>query len=226
MKITQKSCLVLGVLAAMVSYSTSCSSKKVSPPRIASSSPDGGTGTPGTGDGTPGGNPDETDPLKNPKNKVEALSSSFGLLNFRQMTSTYASLTGVNLSTPAVAAEYTKQLGSLPREYGPAQISAAKVSAATKLAAQYCDVLATSPALATKFPGLSLAAAPADSTAFAKTLIDGFYGPESALQGVRATDVATVAATVEALKGLNGTGPAIFMASCAAILASAEFYLY
>jgi hypothetical protein len=163
----------------------------------------------------------------NPNNKVEALSSSFGLLNFRQMTATYSALTGVTLANTAVAAEYTRQLGSLPREYPPAQISAAKVSAATKLAAQYCDVLATTPAtLTAKFPGLSLAAAPADSTAFAKTLIDGFYGPESALQGVRATDIATVAATVDALKGLNGTGPAIFMATCAAVLASAEFYLY
>jgi len=35
-----------------------------------------------------------------------------------------------------------------------------------------------------------------------------------------------VAATVDALKALNGTGPAIFMASCAATLASAEFFLY
>ncbi len=221
MKISSKSLLALGLATALFGLGSACSSKKVSAPRVATGGPSGGTG-----EANPQ-NPDENDPLMNPKNKVEALSSSFGLLNFRQMTATYSALTGVTLANTAVAAEYTKQLGSLPREYAPAQISAAKVSAATKLAAQYCDVLATTPAsLTAKFPGLSLAAAPADSTAFAKTLIDGFYGPESALQGARATDVATVAATVDALKGLNGTGPAIFMATCAAVLASAEFYLY
>jgi len=220
MKISYKSLLVFGLATALFGLGTACSSKKVSAPRVATGGP-GGAGE----DANPK-DQDEGDPLKNP-NKVEALSSSFGLLNFRQMTATYSALTGVTLANTAVAAEYTKQLGSLPREYAPAQISAAKVSAATKLAAQYCDVLATTPAsLTAKFPGLSLAAAPADSTAFAKTLIDGFYGPESALQGARATDIATVAATVDALKGLNGTGPAIFMATCAAVLASAEFYLY
>ncbi len=217
MNISQKCALALGLTAALASFS--CSSKKVSAPHVSTSAPHGADGT-GSGD-------DPSDPAVNPNNKVEALSSSFGLLNFRQMTATYSQLTGVTLANPAVATEYTKQLGSLPREYAPAQISAAKVSAATKLAAQYCDVLSTTPAsLTAKFPGLSLAAAPADSTAFAKTIVDGFYGPESALQGVRATDIATVAASVDALKGLGGTGPAIFMATCAAVLASAEFYLY
>ncbi|MCX6130540.1 MAG: hypothetical protein NTX25_15945, partial [Proteobacteria bacterium] len=123
--------------------------------------------------------------------------------------------------------EYGKALSGLPADFAPAAITAGKVAALTKLSAVYCDVLANTPALLTaKFPGLSLAAAPADSAAFAKTIVDGFYGPESSLQGTRATDIQTVAATVDALKGFNGTGPAIFMATCAAVAASAEFFLY
>jgi len=218
---SHRSLVALGLALSLGFVAASCSSKKVSAPvRSASNEPNSGNGEPGNDDGTK--------PVNKPeRNKVEALSSSIGLMNFRQLTATYSQLTGVTLANAAVKGEYDKQLASLPREYGPAQISAAKVAAATKLAAQYCDVLSTTPALlTTKFPGLSLAAAPADSAAYAKTLLEGFYGPEHSLQGNRATDITSVAAAVDGFKALNGTGPAVFMASCAAILAGAEFYLY
>lgn len=221
---SSKSLAIFGLVLTSTLY-VGCSSKKVSKPSINTATTGQGTGD---GTGTPvGAGEDDSDPVVNPLDKVEALSSSFGLLNFRRLTGTFQALTGVTLANQTVMTAYNAQLSSLPRDPAPAQISAAKVSAATKLAAQYCDVMATTPTLlSAKFPGLSLTAAPADSMAFAKTLIDGFYGPEHALQGVRATDIASVAATVDALKALNGTGPAIFMASCAATLASAEFFLY
>jgi hypothetical protein len=186
-------------------------------------------------DGTNGGemNPDGTTSTK-PKSKVEELASAYGILNFRQVTATLNALTGVQLNAPAAAggvapqAEYTRALSSLPTDHSAAAISAGKVASLTKLSSTYCDVLANNAQLlGAKFPGLTLAAVPADSAAFAKTLVDGFYGPETALQGPRAADIATVAATVDALKGIAGaTGPGIFMATCAGIVSSGEFFVY
>lgn len=225
MRVPYMKVITIGLLAGMT-FAAACSSKKVSQsnPGVAAGTNESGTGT---GDGT-AESPAGGDTAVNPKDKVAALSASVGLLNFRQVSATFQSQTGVTLSNAAVLAEYNRQQTSLPNDAAPAAISASKVSAATKLAAQYCDVLATTPALLTaRFPGLTVNAVPANSAAFAKTLVDGFYGAEHTLQGARETDIASVSATVDALKALNGaTGPAIFMATCAAVLASAEFYLY
>ncbi|MBC7660498.1 MAG: hypothetical protein H7249_12440 [Chitinophagaceae bacterium] len=166
--------------------------------------------------------------------KVEELSTNFGLLNFRQITVTFTGLTGVAMSAPAAPggstpiAEYNKALNALPADSAPAAITAGKVAAAGKLAAAYCDVLGNDAILlGTRFPGLSLKALPADSSAFAKVLVDGFYGPETSLQGDRAADVKIVASAVTALKALPGaTGNGVFMATCAGIISSAEFFLY
>lgn len=223
MRFPYKSLSVLALSMSSVWFGA-CSSKKISKAAV----DNGGTSpAPGQVDGGVAGTEEDEDTIMNPNDKVQALQGAFGLLNFRQVQSTFANMTGATLANAAVLAEYNKQLNALPNDYAPAAISASKVSAATNLAAQYCDIMSTTPALLTaRFPGLNLSAAPADSMAFAKTLLEGFYGPEHALQGPRATDQATIAQTVDALKGLGGTGPAIFMATCAGILASAEFYLY
>ncbi|WP_141734748.1 hypothetical protein [Oligoflexus tunisiensis] len=228
MVISRKSLTIFGLALSAALFANACSSKKAS--KGAVSTGETAVQNPGTDDGT-GADEDETS--KKPIDKVEALSSAFGILNFRQVTATLQNLTGVALNAPAAAGgvapaeEYTKALSALPTDHAPAAITAGKVASVTKLASSYCDVLANNAQLlAAKFPGLTLAAAPADSNTFAKTLVDGFYGPETALQGPRATDIATVAASVEALKALGGTGPAIFMATCAGIVASGEFFLY
>lgn len=219
----------LSVIALSLSsvWFGACSSKKISKGVAGNAETVNSNGNGNVDGGASADGEEGEDPIMNPNDKVQALQGAFGLLNFRQLQSTFATLTGATLANAAVLAEYNKQLSALPNDYAPAAISASKVSAATNLAAQYCDIMSTTPALlSARFPGLSLAAAPTDSAAFAKTLLDGFYGPENALQGPRATDVTSIAQTVDALKGLNGTGPAIFMATCAAVLAGAEFYLY
>ena len=228
MLISRKSLTICG-LALSAAFFFACSSKKHK----------GGFSSGVTSEnGEIGHNGDESDggdeSSMKPKDKVSALASSIGLLNFRQVAATLAAKTGVAMNAPAAAggvapaAEYTKALSALPTDAAAAAITAGKVASVTKLASAYCDVLANNATLlAAKFPGLSLAAVPADSAAFAKTLVDGFYGPETSVQGPRATDVATVAATVDGLKGLSGaTGPGIFMATCAGVLASGEFFLY
>lgn len=222
MRFPYKSASVL-VLSLSSIWFGACSSKKISKGAAGTAQTDLPAGETEVGASDSG----EEDPI-NPKDKVQALQGSFGLLNFRQVHSTLATMTGVTMANPLVLAEYTKQLSALPNDYAPAAISAAKVSAVTNLAGQYCDILSTTPALMTaRFPGLDIAALPADSAAFSKALLDGFYGSEAALQGPRATDIASVAATVDALKGMaSATGPAVFMASCAAVLASAEFFVY
>jgi hypothetical protein len=227
MVISRKSLTIFGLALSAALFANACSSKKASKGAI--SAGETAVQNPGNSDGTA----DDGGESKKPVDKLEALSSAFGLLNFRQVTATLQNLTGVALNAPAANGgvapldEYNKALSALPTDHAPAAITAGKVASVTKLASSYCDVLANNnQLLAAKFPGLSLAAVPADSNTFAKTLVDGFYGPETALQGPRATDIATVAASVEALKALGGSGPAIFMAACAGIVSSGEFFLY
>lgn len=231
MVISRKSLTIFGLALSAALFANGCSTKKPNKGPVNSAE----TGEAVSEDGTDGGTtgPDGTTSSK-PKTKVEELASAYGILNFRQVAATLNALTGVQLNAPAAAggiapqAEYTRALSSLPTDHSAAAISAGKVASLTKLASTYCDVLANNAQLlAAKFPGLSLAAVPADSAAFAKTMVDGFYGPETALQGPRAADIATVAATVDALKGIAGaTGPGIFMATCAGIAASGEFFVY
>jgi len=231
MVISRKSLTIFGLALSAALFANGCSSKKPNKGPVVSSGTEDATGE----DTTTGGDtsPDGTTSNK-PKTKVEELASAFGILNFRQVAGTLNALTGVQLNAPAAAggiapqAEYTRALSSLPTDHSAAAISAGKVASLTKLASTYCDVLANNAQLlGAKFPGLTLAAVPADSAAFAKTLVDGFYGPETALQGPRAADIATVAATVDALKGITGaTGPGIFMSTCAGIIASGEFFVY
>jgi hypothetical protein len=230
MVISRKSLTIFGLALSAALFANGCSSKKASK-GVVTSAPVGQDATGETGMDTEAG---EDDVSQKPNSKVEQLSSAFGILNFRQVSATLAALTGVELNAAAPQggvtplAEYNRALSALPTDHAAAAISAGKVASLTKLSSVYCDVLANNAQLlAAKFPGLTLAAVPADSAAFAKTLVDGFYGPETALQGPRATDIATVAATVDALKGINGaTGAGIFMATCAGIVSSGEFFLY
>ncbi len=226
MRLTYKNFLLFGLISSSLIFGA-CSSKKVSKSTPGEAPGAAAGDQTGTETGSNNTLEDETDPV-NSNDKVAVLSASVGLLNFRQVAATYQSLTGVTLSNAAVLAEYNKQITSLPNDAAPAAISASKVSAATKLAAQYCDILATTPALlAARMPNFTVTAVPTDSTAYAKTLLNGFYGAEHLLQGPRATDISSVAATVDALKGMTGaTGPGVFMATCAGLLASAEFFLY
>lgn len=229
MVISRKSLTIFGLALSAALFANGCSTKKPNKGPVVST----GTEDASTEDGVAPGEM-TPDTSTKPKTKVEELASAYGILNFRQVSATLNALTGVQLNAPAAAggiapaAEYTRALSSLPTDHSAAAISAGKVASLTKLASTYCDVLANNAQLlAAKFPGLSLAAVPADSAAFAKTMVDGFYGPETALQGPRAADIATVAATVDALKGIAGaTGPGIFMATCAGIAASGEFFVY
>jgi len=224
---------IFGVALTVAAFSAACDSKKPTRGAEGSSTAEPGTGNDNRSPDDPN-DPSSGDASKKPNSKVEQLAGAYGILNFRQVTSTLSTLTGVQLNAAApnggIApnAEYLRALSSLPTDHTAAAITAGKVASVTKLASTYCDVLANNGALLTaKFPGLNLGAVPADSGAFAKTLVDGFYGPETALQGPRATDIETVKGAVDALKALPGaTGTGVFTATCAAIASSAEFFLY
>lgn len=162
----------------------------------------------------------------------EDFASSFGVMNFRQLAATYESLTGVALSNGGVLQEYEAQITSLPKSYDPAAMSAAKVSAATKLAASYCDVMSQNEDLLVERLGASGAELAAlSSSEFGSTLLEGFYGPATALQGDRIADVDVLSSLITVLRGVqvnNQAAPssAVFMGACAAVLSSAEFYIY
>lgn len=165
----------------------------------------------------------------------EDLNSTFGVMNFRQLAATYQTVTGITLDNAEVLAEYEKQLATLPKSFDPAAISAAKVSAATKLASSYCDAMSLNDALLTEKLGSNMATLGAmDSSALASQMLDAFYGPETSLQGDRAEDVKVVSELItelnlvqpETLAGAPAPASSVFMGACAAILSSAEFYIY
>ena len=189
MVISRKSLTIFGLALSAALFANGCSTKKPNKGPVNSAVTDEATSE----DGTTAGGENSPETSTKPKSKVEELASAYGILNFRQVSATLNALTGVQLNAPAAAggiapqAEYTRALSSLPTDHSAAAISAGKVASLTKLASTYCDVLANNAQLlAAKFPGLTLAAVPADSAAFAKTMVDGFYGPETALQGPRA----------------------------------------
>jgi len=187
--------------------------------------------SPGVGGVTPGVTGDEgaDDALNRPTNPTEEdYTAAYSVLNFRQLAAAYERATGVQMQG-AVLAEFEKQLGSLPKDPDPTAVAASQVSAATKLAAVFCDVLSTNQQLRTaRFPDIDFIAPVGNSSVFAETLLDGFFGPENSLQGERGMDIVTVAELVDFLldKVPNVQTTSIFMGACAATLASAEFYLY
>lgn len=162
----------------------------------------------------------------------EDFTSSYSLMNFRQLAAAYSRATGVPL-TGAVLAEFEQQLSSLPTNSDIATLSASQVSAATKLAARFCDELSNNDQLRTQKFGTAIdfGAPIADTMGFAETILDSFFGPVHSLQGERSVDVETVSELAGALAGMtlddgsNPTTPGIFTGVCAATLASAEYYL-
>ncbi|SMF28902.1 hypothetical protein [Pseudobacteriovorax antillogorgiicola] len=219
MRLVSKKFSILAVVAGLAFMGNACSGKK-------KVSGNGGTAEVTEPEVTPPGTTEEE------VGQEDEFASSYGLMNFRQLAATFESLTGVTLDNEEVLAEYEKQLASLPKSFDPAAISAAKVSAATKLAASYCDVLSLDDALLTAKFGSGIdglgAATPGEMAA---QMLDAFYGPETALQGDRVIDTATVTGLVTDLRAVqvnNAAAPAssVFMGTCAAILSSAEFYMY
>lgn len=196
------------------------------------------TAAPGAADqtGVDQGTPDDADQVvEEAPAEEEVFTASIGVKNFRQLTATYETLTGVQLQGD-VLAEYESQLSSLPTLVDASSLSSSQISAITKLAAAYCFALSNDQALRTeKFPNIDFANPPADSTGFATDILDTFYGPEDMLQGDRATDIATIAGLVDYLNTVDFNGgevtqgtPAtnIFTGGCAAALAGPEIVLY
>ncbi|NRA63781.1 MAG: hypothetical protein HRU19_04820 [Pseudobacteriovorax sp.] len=223
MRLVSNKLSLFAVVAGLTLFGSACNKSKVS----------GGaqTATPDTpGDTAPGAGDAEV--VEDEENVEDEFGAGYGLLNFRQLAATYESLTGVQLNNQDVLAEYERQLASLPKDFDAASISAAKVSASTKLAATYCDVMSQNDGLLTARFATDIAGFEAlGSAEYASTILDGFYGPETALQGDRTADIATVVDLVDTLKavqvGNNPAGPeAVFMGTCAAVISTAEFTMY
>lgn len=217
MRLVSKNLGMLVVITGLTLVGSACSKKKSKPHATAvqaSDSEDGGSG------------------VDREREEEDEFASAYGVMNFRQLAATYETLTGVTLDNADVLAEYEKQMATLPKSFDPAAISAAKVSAATKLAASYCDALSLDDALLTEKLGAAIAGLGAMGPAeMASEMLSAFYGPETSLQGERAADVETVSTLITDLRGVQVQGAAapassVFMGSCAAVLSSAEFYLY
>lgn len=162
----------------------------------------------------------------------EDFTASYSLMNFRQLAAAYSKATGVPLAGN-VQAEFEQQLSSLPTNADIATLSASQVSAATKLAASFCDELANNQQLRTQKFGTSIDfnAPIADTNGFAEVILDSFFGPVHSLQGDRSVDVDTISeltgvlTTMTLEDGSNPTTSGIFTGVCAATLSSAEYYL-
>lgn len=157
----------------------------------------------------------------------EDYSAAFSVLNFRQLAAAYERATGVAMEGP-VMEEYNRQLASLPSDPDPTSVSASQVSAATKLAAAFCDVLSEDQNIRSqRFPDIDFNSPVANSDAFADIILETFFGPATSLQGDRAMDVATVAELTDYLVTVpNAQTTAVFMGACTAALSSAEYYLF
>lgn len=232
MRLVSNNLGIMALIAGLSFWGTACNNSKVS----------GSDQTAATAVEEPGSTGGDV----KVEEEEDELASSYGLLNFRQLAATYETVTGVQITenalipvtdedgnvdnTNSLLDEYNTQIASLPKSFDAATISASKVSAVTKLAAAFCDVLSRDVALMTaKFGSDSAAMALLGSSEYATTLLDAFYGPETALQGDRTEDTATVSALVDNLKTVPTAGDAaqaVFMGSCTAVLASAEFFIY
>ncbi len=228
MRLVSKNLSILAFITGLSFWGTACNNSKVS----------GG----GAAEAEPIVEQKDQDKKEEKEEKVEELVSSYGLLNFRQLAATYETVTGVAISENAIIpdpnnnndsnllAEFNAQLASLPKSFDAAAISAAKVSAVTKLAAAFCDVMSRDTALMTARLGADAAGLAAlGDNEYATTVLDSFYGVETALQGDRSTDIESVSSLITELRGIQATGDAsqaIFMGTCSAVLASAEFFIY
>ena len=177
---------------------------------------------------------DEDPKKRKPKKRkltLNDLQPNVGLKNFDQIKATYAVLTGIPATHPQVIEAYNKFKSSLPVEHLISSISAAKVSASTKLAATYCDVLTLDPAfVATRtqiFPGIDFAAGPAtlNSATLAQQLADRFFYTGVQSSGNTEENVQIIAKLIDDMKATNiepEKTPAIVMGACAAVLSSAD----
>lgn len=158
----------------------------------------------------------------------KVITPSFGIMNFRQLAASYEMLTGVTLANNAVNAEYESLLASLPKNFDPSSMSASKVSAATKLAAIFCDTMSQNNNLLTTNFGADInTLASQDPNELATSMLTRFFGPPSSIQGDRAEDTAIVSKLITDLRAIpNATPPAVVMGTCAAIISSAEIYLF
>ena len=158
----------------------------------------------------------------------DVITPSFGIMNFRQLTASYETLTGVSLQNNAVNAEYESLLASLPRSFDPSSMSASKVSAATKLAAIFCDAMSQNNNLLTTNFGADINTLGTEApNELATRMLTRFFGPPSSIQGDRAEATAIVSGLITDLRAIpNATPPAVVMGACAAIISSAEIYLF
>lgn len=155
----------------------------------------------------------------------EQFDANLGLLNFRQLSSTYTNLTGVQLGGD-VLAEYEKQFSALNKDNQLTAASAATISAVTKVAAAYCDEFLNNPAaVSQKISGVDVNDDINDTGAFARSILDAFYGPETILQGDRSDDIATVKSYVDGLRSSGVDTRGQVFGACTAVLASGEFYI-
>ena len=157
----------------------------------------------------------------------EMLNANLGILNFRQLASTFSERTGVQIDGE-VLDEYNSQLSGLNKGNSISVISAASVSAVTKLAAAFCQAMITDPALVgAKLPDVDIAAASVDDTSsLASSLLDSFYGPETILQADRSKDENVLKSYLDNLGGQGLDASAIVFGGCATVLSSGEFYLF
>lgn len=162
-----------------------------------------------------------------PSDQEDLLGANIGILNFRQVSSTFSELTGVSLTGDTLL-EYEEQFAAFNKRNDVRTISPSTVSAVTKLAAAYCDALLASPDLfSAKFPTMDLSAASIESPEeFSELLLDQFYGPVSILQGERSKDVGLLTEYVVDLTSQNIATADVVFGACTSVLASAEFYLF
>lgn len=163
----------------------------------------------------------------NAEANAEFLGANVGILNFRQLASTYSDRTGVQLDGE-VLDEYSKQFSALNKTNDVTLLTPSTVSAVTKLASAFCNaMIADADLVSQKLPDVAIdGASVSDTASLASDLLGEFYGPENVLQADRSKDEADLKSYLDDLNGQGLAASSVVFGGCTAVLASAEFYLY
>ena len=163
------------------------------------------------------------------------LPTSMGIRNYDQINFTLAKLTGISRETLAVSAAFAELKNKLPMNNDIKSLTAAQLSAVTKLSAQYCDEMAgNATARTTVLPSLNFSQPPsqafADAQVTAKELIEHFWGKDYKSLADQKNDVQIISELITEMKAGKPetivTTKNVVMGACTAVIISSPVLIF
>lgn len=162
------------------------------------------------------------------------LSPSLGIRNLDQIRYSMASITGVSARGANIQAAYAELRSQLPDTNDIRSLTPAKISAITKLGAQFCDeAMLDQQIRADLLPGIDFSAPPSAALTnpgnAAQMLIERFWGTNLSTRADPAEDVDTLSTLISDLiaeqPNTAQATASILMGACTAVISSAPFIM-